>query len=187
MKIEATSSFFKSLKNLGSLKNKWYSFLAWFKYHFNKHNIHLMKVAFKGRPWDSSFLYELEQAKLQEMIAYHKKHKRYVGVENDIKWMEICVRLIDIFTEKKELFHYAGDIKFNKIDGSDNVELDGSDLKYFCDVKVNTKNAKRFILNGEYNPYVEFWKEQHPHEIYIRKAKYLYHKIRFENDDKWWD
>ena len=186
MKVEAAPSFFGSLKNLNSLKSKWYSFLAWFKYHFNKHNFNLMKVCWKGRPWDCGFLYELEQAKLQEMIAYHKKHKRYVGVENDIKWMELCVNLIDIFTEKRDLFHYTGKMKFIPIEDSDSVELDGSNLKYHCDVKVNTRNAARFVPGGESNPYLEHWKE-HPHEIYIKKAKYLYHKIRYEKDDAWWD
>ena len=90
MKVQVSSSFFKSLKNLNSLKNKWYSVRGWFIYHFNKSNNNLMKVAWKGRPWDIGFLYELEKAKLEEMIAYHEKEQRYVGVENDIRDMKIC-------------------------------------------------------------------------------------------------
>ena len=120
------------------------------------------------------------------MIAYHKKSDRYVGVEQDIKWMELCVKLIDIFTEKKDIFHYTGKIKFIPIEDSDCVELDGSGLEYHCDVYVNTKNAARFVPGGKNCPYLEYWKE-HAHEIYIKKAKYLYHKIRYEKDDKWWD
>lgn len=186
MKITLAPSFFKSLRNLGSLKSKWYSLRGWFKYHFNKENRHLMRTAWKGRPWDYSFLYDLEKAKLQEMIAYHEKHKRYVGVENDIKWMKLCVNLIDIFTDRKELSHFTGDLKFKPVPGSSDKELDGSDLVYHCDVRVNTKNAHRFVPHGNKNPMMAYWKE-HADEIYKKKAKYLYHKIRNEKDESWWD
>lgn len=185
MEVKATNSFFESLKEIGSLKSKWHLFLGWFKYHFNKWNWRLMKTAFKGRPWDSGYLYELEKAKLEEMIAYHEKHKMYVGVEKDIRDMKICVSLIDIFTEKKELYHYTGNVNFVPIEGSEDFKLlDGDDLQYHCDVKVNTKNIMRFVEDD--CPYVEYWKE-HPHDFYIKKAKYLYHKIRYERDGAWWD
>lgn len=183
MKVQVSSSFFESLKNLNSLKNKWYSVRGWFKYHFNKGNNNLMKVAWKGRPWDIDFLYELEKSKIEEMIAYHEKEQRYVGVENDIRDMKICVKLIDIFTEKADLFHYDGELKFVPIEGTDKCEVKGDGLKYNCDVKVNTRNANRFAKN-------EFMMEhykKYPHELYIAKAKYLYHKIRLERDDAWWD
>ena len=187
MKVEATSSFFESIKDIGSWKNKWYSLIEFLKCHFNKGNFQLMKACWKGRPWDSVYLYELEQAKIKEMIAYHKKHKRYVGVEKDIRWMELCVELIDIFTEKKVLFHYTGKINFVPIEGSDNYELKHSyDFQYHCDVKVNVKNAHRFMPGGKDNPYIEQWKER-AHEVYIKKAKHLYHEIRERYDGKWWD
>lgn len=185
MKVEAAPSFFESLKNIDSWKSKWYSLKGWFKYHFNKENNNLMKTAWKGRPWDISFMYELEKAKIEEMIAYHTKADRYVGVEEDIKWMKLCVKLIDIFTEKDSLFSYTGDVKWNKLEDG-NYEMDGSQLVYHCHVNVNTKNAGRFIPFGYNNPKIEYWKS-HPHEIYILKAKALYHKIRNEKDGSWWD
>lgn len=186
MKVQANKSFLESLKNLNSLKNKWYSVRGWFKYHFTKGNNNLMKVAWKGRPWDVCFLYELEKAKIEEMIAYHTKANRYVGVEDDIKWMKLCVKLIDIFTEKVSLFHYTGKLKFIPIEGTDDCELNGDDLVYHCDVNVNTRNAARFVPMGENYQYIEYWKK-HAHELYIKKAKSLYHKIRLEKDDAWWD
>ena len=185
MKVEASQTFFDSLKSINSLKSKWYSFREWFKYHFNKENNNLMKTAWKGRPWDCGFLYELEKAKLQEMIAYHEKHKRYVGVEDDIKWMELCIKLIDIFTEKELLFDYTGDIKWIPLEDG-NYEMDGSEMVYHCLVNVNVKNAERFIPLGKNNPQIDYWKTR-PHEIYRLKAKSLYHKIRNEKDDAWWD
>ena len=43
-----------------------------------------------------------------------------------------------------------------------------------------------FVPGGKDNPHIEHWKE-HAHEIYIAKAKHLYHKIREQYDGRWWD
>lgn len=185
MKVVAAKSFFKSLKSINSLESKWYSFLGWFKYHFNKDNFNLMKVCWKGRAWDYAFLYKLEQAKIKEMVNYHKKHQRFVGVEQVIRNMEICIKLIDIFLEEDKLFHYTGDIKFEPLEDG-NYEFKNNDLKYHCDVKVNLRNIKRFITDDSFEYFKKFYKE-YPHEFFILKAKALYHKIRFENDGTWWD
>lgn len=186
MKVEVAPSFFESIKNLDSWKNKWYELRAWFKYHTRKEFWNIVKVAFKGYPWQDSFLYELERAKIQEMIEYHKKAKRFEGWEYVVRDMQICINLIGIILEEEELFDYEGDgLKFTKIEGTDNYEISGNN-KYVCKVYVNTKNAYRFIPLGNDNPHIDYWKE-HSHEIYLLKAKALYHKIRNERDAEWWD
>ena len=183
MKVEAKPSFFKSLRNIGSIKYKFHSIRAWFRYHFKKDFLHLFKVVLKSYPWDYGYLYDIEQAKILEMMNYHKKHQRFVGWEQVVRNMQICYNLIDIFTEKKPLFHYTGGLNFIPIEGSDNVEVKSDNLVYHCLVNVNTKNVDRFISHPEEKK----WLLKHPHELYIKKAKYLYHKIRLENDGKWWD
>ena len=183
MKVEAVPEFFKDLKNLGSLKNKYYEVRAWFRYHFKKDFLHVLKVVLKSYPWDYAYLYEIEQAKILEMMNYHKKHQRFVGWEQVVRDMQICYNLIDIFTEKKDLFHYTGNLKFVPVENSDSVEIKDDNLVYHCLVNVNTNNVDRFITHPEEKK----WLLRHPHELYIKKAKYLYHKIRLENDGKWWD
>jgi len=187
MKVTAAPSFFDSIKNLDSLKNKWYSFCSWVKFHTKKDFWRIIITAFKGYPWQECFLYELERVKIIEMANYLEKNDRFVGVEDVVKDMRLCVKLIDIFNgDETKLFHYTGKMNFNPIEGSDNVEVDTSGLEYHCDVKVNTRNAGRFIPLGKNNPSIDYWKE-HAHEIYILKAKALYHKIRNEKDAAWWD
>ena len=186
MKVEAAPSFFKSLKSINSFKSKWYSFIGWFKYHFNKENWNLMKEVWKGRPRDCDYLYYLEKVKIEEMIAYHTKANRYVVVEEDIKWMKLAVKLIDIITGETSLFGYTGDVKWNKLEDG-NYEMDNSDLVYHCYVNVNTKNGYRFIPQGKTNPHLDYWITNGKHEIYRLKAKALYHKIRNEKDEAWWD
>lgn len=185
MKVETNQSFFKSLKEIDSIKNKYYHVRAWFKYHFNKDFFRVLKAVLKSYPWDCSFLYYIEKAKIAEMITYHEKYKRFVGWENVVRDMKICYKLIDIFTEEKELFKYTGKVKFIPIEGSNDYEMNGDDLKYHCLVKVNTKNIDRFIGNRP-KDIKKYWLE-HPHELYILKAKALYHKIRCEHDSEWWD
>ena len=118
------------------------------------------------------------------MIEYHKKANMFVGVEYVIRDMELCVKLIDIFNEDGiNLFHYTGGLKFMPIEGSDDFEVNDDNLQYHCDVKVNMKNIDRFVNNdAEKNMF-----QNSPHELYIAKAKYLYHKIRLERDGAWWD
>ena len=55
-----------------------------------------------------------------------------------------------------------------------------------CDVKVNTRNADRFLPQGLSEKAKQYWLD-HPDEIYKLKARYLYHKIRLERDETWWD
>lgn len=186
MKVTVGQSFFESLKNLNSFKSKWNSFTSWIRYHTRKEFLNIIKVAFKGYPWQDSFLYELERAKIQEMIEYHKKYQRFVGWEYVVRDMEICVKLINIILEETNLYDYVGDgFHFTPIENSDLLEL-SSNSQYICNVYVNTKNATRFIPKKENNPCIDYWIE-HPHEIYLLKAKYLYHKIRYEHDAEWWD
>ena len=45
MKIETNQSFFKSLKDIDSIKNKYYHVRAWFRYHFNKDFFKVLKEA----------------------------------------------------------------------------------------------------------------------------------------------
>ena len=94
--------------------------------------------------------------------------------------------VFDRYFHRKE-----GDIVFKKpentTEDSDVMELVPTpDFQYYCDVRVNTRNADRFLNPNLTEEQKEYWLE-HPHEIYILKAKYLYHKIRNERDGEWWD
>lgn len=187
MKVEANKNFIESLikMNRNSISNIYSKVRCWIKYHINKNFFKVLKTVLKSYPWDESYLYELEQAKIEEMMKHHQKYGFFEGSEFVIRDMKLCMKLIDIFTEKISLFHYDGDIVFKKIESDDeSYELGTTtDFKYNCDVYVNTKNIQRFVDKPElYKFYLN-----NPHELYELKAKYLYHKIRLENDGTWWN
>lgn len=182
MEKTSTPSFIerlrKRLSRPGKLSDAWY----WMRYHFSGDFIKLLKTVLKGYPWDVHYLYDLEKAKIEEMSRYHEKYHTKYGYRHTIRDMKICMSLIEIFSEQRELFHYTGQTREVPIEGTDCVEIETGDLQYHCDVHVNTRNICRF-LDGECLE----WGLRHPHELYMIKARKLYFKIREERDPEWWD
>lgn len=187
MEVKIAPSFFKSITDMYSWKNKINMVRSWFHFHFNKNFIKLLKVVLKSYPWDEGYLYDIEKAKIEEMRKYHQKQMMFEGVEQVIRDMKICENLIDIFMEKKLSFEYSDKPWFEKNDdGTYRMVSNHDDMGYRCTVYVNTRNMDRFFPKNIPDDYKEYLKK-HPHEIYIAKAKYLYHKIRLERDGAWWD
>lgn len=171
------------------IKRAYYRTRSFFKYSFSKPHRKLLAEVWTSRPWDYSYLYQLEYEKIKEMVQYHEAHKSFVDVEYVIRDMKICLSLLEIMLERRSLFHFDGmlvpvDTGEKDEDGNPLKELkETSDFKYHCDVNVNLRNMKRFV--SDENAY-KFYTNM-PHELYELKAKRLYHKIRYERDGGWWD
>lgn len=176
-----------NLKTNNWLVKAYRSIRSWFKFTFSKNHIRLMKEAYKGRPWDFSYLWDLEYAKIKEMADYIEKSNSFVGVEYVVRDMRICLSLIEIFSDKRDLFHF--DFKpleknDENYDGGVTVKAVGiPDSEYKCHVNVNLKNINRFVDDKD----AQKWYIEYPHELYELKARYLYHKIRREREMGWWD
>ena len=182
MKVVVAESFFDSLKECFGIRARFREITAWFRYHFRKDFLRLLKEVFKSYPYDSSYLLYLEQAKIREMANYIERRGFYQGYENDVKWMRIAIKLIDIITENVDLFHYEGNIEFVEREDGNYEMVPSPDHKYICDVKVNTRNIKRFVDEKSQKFFLNS-----PHEIYLKKARYLYHMIRLNYEQRWWD
>ena len=163
----------------------YYSVRYFFKYTLGKHHMNVVKTAFKGEPWDEGYLLELEYAKIKEMREWQKEKRRFVGVEYTIRDMRLCLSLIEIFTDKRELFHFTGKLLSVPVEGEKDTYriVESPDFKYHCDVNVNLRNISRFVPKEKERDFYE----RHPDEFYKLKARYLYHKIRFDNELTWWD
>lgn len=127
------------------------------------------KILWNQRDWDYAYLLNLEKFKFSLMIK-HFINNPYVDHDNDIKWISICIKLIDIILEEDS--SYSFDLKTKKC----NI------TKY-----VNTNNSSRFVKN--------LFASQDSIELIIykkeilrqQKALYLYNKIRYNYLYGWWD
>ena len=87
----------------------------------NRHFFEILKTVVTGYPYDSTFLLNIEKAKIKEMIFHFERvnagerfGSAYVGIENDIKYMKIAVRLLDIITsDDSNIFHFNNKISFD--------------------------------------------------------------------------
>lgn len=144
------------------------------------------KLLRKDIDFDYSCLLDLEQFKLKRMIdSFEHASCPYVGIENHIREMKICVSLIDIILERDAYMNTYMEDNYGK-NGIVQVYTEGNEIKtrmtqehYKIPVHVNTKNYARFRFNKE------------PDELILMefrrvKAMYLYNKIRNRMFHWWW-
>lgn len=144
---------------------------------FNKVKYKTIDEAINGYSFDFGYLYNLELAKLKEMVDYFTEYGISADNDNYVRQMKLAIRLLEIIIEEGG-YHFE-----HNIDNGGSKKF--TDLnKYVCDVEVNIKNADRFIKNKIEK---DFYVERYPHELYLLKAKYLYHKLRNDFDQTWWD
>ena len=164
--------FFKRVGHF--IKNMWKLFKMAL---FNKVKYKTVDEAINGYSFDFGYLYNLELAKLKEMVDYFTKYG--ISADNDkyVKQMKLAIKLLQIVISE-EGYHFVHVIDNNGSSKFTDVN------KYVCDVEVNVKNAHRFVTNEKER---EFYVERYPHELYLLKARYLYHKLRHEFEQTWWD
>lgn len=144
---------------------------------FNKVKYKTIDECINGYAFDFGYLYNLELAKLKEMVDYFTKYGISEDNEKYVRQMKLAIRLLKIVIDE-------GGYHFDYNKDSNGKIVYTSLHKYVCDVKVNTKNADRFV-NNKYEK--EFYVNKFPHELYLLKAKYLYHKLRNDFEQTWWD
>ena len=142
--------------------------LWWLKRRSTREGRALLKEAVNFEPWDWAYLMNLERAALVRMAAFHERARVVEGWEQIVRDMKICIRLIDIITEDTELTTGFPDYKFCRA--------------------FNYKNMGRWATKGQQviireSPRKELFMET----VYRQKAEYLYHKIRAEREQTWWD
>ena len=149
-----------------------------FEHLLNEHFWRKIKIVCQSRPWDFWGLYALEKESIAELWDYIQCEDRYYGVEYDVRDMKIAERLLEIMMDDTQFFH------FETPEYQDGLDNNGNEVRfplYVCDVKVNLRNIDRFVKD----PVLKRYYMSHPHELYIEKARCLYHKIRLERDLNW--
>jgi len=98
--------------------NQWYWRLyRWFKWdakHFHRDVAYGFKnlwkwfpIIWKDRDWDDHFIFEVLKFKIKNTADLFEKNQRFVGWENEVRYMRICQSLIDkIQNEYYKMEHY---------------------------------------------------------------------------------
>ena len=145
------------------MKRIWYRIVQWVKENLTLARLRLIGETITDPPYDWSYLLRLEQAKLIEMRDYFIMMSHDFDHRNDIKWINICINLIDIIVNQPEEHPY-----------------------------VNTNNMWRFInptdyVKGVAIKDVEDYYKAYPQDLRWVKAEHLYYEIRKRYTSGWWD
>ena len=146
--------------------------------------IRWIPTLYKDREWDYSFMLEIEQKKLKNMIKWYEQNNYGISTSGPItvKQMKLAVRLLDIILEKENFWSidYPEDYEFVV----DHKYQPLPETSFVIEKYINTKNYKRFFswLNDSAMKSPS-WKI----DLRIRKAWYLYHKLREQYMMNWWD
>lgn len=142
-------------------KNTWWYPLKKFKeYNLTKFHFDSVAESFNFRPYDYTYLWRVERAHLIEMMSYFKL-SHVVEHKEDIKYINICIKLLDILID----------------DGYEIFDYENMKVKKY----VNIKNANRFMSNSSNSG------EMYYFDVYMSKVKHLYYEILKNKINNWWD
>ena len=107
--------------------------------------IRWIPTLYKDREWDYSFMLEIEQKKLKNMIKWYEQNDYGISTSGPmtVKQMKLAVRLLDIILKKENFWSidYPEDYEFVV----DHKYKPLPETSFVIDKYINTKNYKRFF------------------------------------------
>jgi hypothetical protein len=187
--------------------NEWYwKIYRWFRWeakHFHRdvaqgfRNLwKWFSVIWKDRDWDDFYIFEVLKHKIKNTADYTEKKQRFVGWEKEVRYMRICVKLIERLQDEyyqAEYFDYH-DVNhtFVPVKGSEKSfeiksETTRDDLETYISMYPH---AYRRLMNDE--KLMNYKKGNHSIALGMgiirhRKAKKLLFKILENRIEHWWD
>jgi hypothetical protein len=186
--------------------NEWYwkvyRWIKWDLKHFprdvKKGFINLYKwfpIVWKDRDWDDHFIFEALKFKLKNTANYFEEKQRFVGWEDEVKYIRICEKLITRIQDDYYQMEYTDYVElefdFIPISNTDKFEYkrtvtENNIDKYFA---LYPKTKKKTLSSDKYKSYVStdtglalaMGIERH------LKARKLLFKIMEEKIEGWWD
>ena len=149
-----------------------------------KNIIRWIPTLYKDREWDYSFMLEIEQKKLKNMIRLYEQNDYGNSTSGPItvKQMKLAVRLLDIILEKENWWHI--DNAFYPEYYEFIVDHPLPQTAFVIDKYVNTRNYKRFFpLLSDNTIKQSVWII----ELRVKKAWVLYNELRERYMLHWWD
>ena len=151
-------------------------------------------IIWKDRDWDDHFIFEVLKFKIKNTADYTEKKERFVGWENEVRYMRICEKLIDRIQEE-----------YYQMESQDYRDMDmrfvpTEDNLYEVVFDVNRDDTDQYVK--KYPHALRVAKEDKRFESYFRdgrnghiavsivrheKARKLLFKILERRIERWWD
>ena len=132
--------------------------------------------------WDYTSILLAEKAAIERMLKTYKNTDEMS--KYTIDRLQLALNLLDIILGKKEI---TKRIKNQNKSEKDSLIDFGKIYSYKLLIPVNIKNAKRFSNNTDLDLLKKYQDNAlFVEEYYIRKAFYIYNKLRFYNMQTWW-
>jgi hypothetical protein len=184
---------------------EWYwGLYRWFKWkfpHFHKtlyqgikNLIKWAPVIYHDRDWDYSFTFKILKFKLENTKEHFEKHRYFESWSNNIKWINICIKLIDRiegdFYNDEYFSYYKAELlkEYNDDNGSYSINFKTTEDR--TNEYINMyPHAKRILFS---NPKWESFRHNQTGkclaigQIRHEKAKKLLFKILEEKIEHWW-
>lgn len=187
--------------------NQWYwKLYRWFKWdakHLHRdiaqgfRNLwKWLPIIWKDRDWDDFYIFEVLKYKIKNTADYTEKKQRFVGWEKEVRYMRICVKLIERLQDEyyqSEYFNYFEDnhtfvpVNFNEKLFEIKSETVRDNLETYISMYPH---ARRRLMND--NILSNYRKGNSSIALGMgiirhRKAKNLLFKILEDRIEYWWD
>ncbi len=195
------------MKKYDNIFWKVYRWFRWDWKHFHKYLYYGIKnlitwfpIIWKDRDWDDYYILEILKFKINKTANSFEKKQRFVGWEDQVRYMRICEKLITLIQDEyysHEYFdYYDNKFSFEKTEDSDLFELKSEVIKDDLQTYIQKySHANRVaLINPKYSVFINSMSGAPNVGMAIaigmvrhNKAKKLLFNILENKIEHWWD
>jgi hypothetical protein len=151
-------------------------------------------IIWKDRDWDDHFIFEVLKFKIKNTADYTEKKQRFVGWENEVRYMRICEKLMGRIQNEYYQTEYQDyyDFDMSTVPAEDGLYEVVFDVKR-DDTAEFVKKYPHALRRAKKDPrYENFFKDKKTGGLAVgmirhEKARKLLFKILEQRIERWWD
>ena len=153
-----------------------------------------LPLIWKDRDWDDHFIFEVLKFKIKNTADYTEKKQRFVGWENEVRYMRICEKLMGRIQNEYYQTEYQDyyDFDMSTVPTEDGLYEVVFDVKR-DDTAEFVKKYPHALRRAKKDPrYENFFKDKKTGGLAVgmirhEKARKLLFKILEQRIERWWD
>ena len=153
-----------------------------------------LPIIWKDRDWDDHFIFEVLKFKIKNTAKYTEKKQRFVGWEDEVRYMRICEKLMGRIQNEYYQTEYQDyyDFDMSTVPAEDGLYEVVFDVKR-DDTAEFVKKYPHALRRAKKDPrYENFFKDKKTGGLAVgmirhEKARKLLFKILEQRIERWWD